>query len=187
MSKPHYNEGHKFEMALAKSFGVTSPISGHGSDLELDGFSVEVKKSLSADFGQGTMVACGAWGWESVAVSQEMRCLFVETGLDVEVTEAWGSDEWQPGLPEVKVPAPYDAASRYYSEKGDDYIYIGSHGLYRVGKADPANTGAPILSGKSILRARIKCNSKSRNLYTPNYSVRIISLEKSPVGIDALR
>ena len=187
MSKPHYNEGHKFEMALAKSFGVTSPISGHGSDLELDGFSVEVKKSLSADFGQGTMVACGAWGWESVAVSQEMRCLFVETGLDIEVTDAWGADEWQPGLPEVKVPAPYDAASRYYSEKGDTYIYIGSHGLYRIGKDDPANTGAPILSGKSILRARIKCNSKSRNLYTPNYSVRIISLEKSPVGIDALR
>jgi len=182
---PRYNAGHRFEMDLAASFGVSSPISGHGSDLDLGDYSVEVKKSLDADFGQGTMML---WtqGWESVAVSAHMRRLF-EVHMADQLNAEWGTDGWAPGMPEVYVEIPELCARRYYTEKGDAYIYIGSHGLYRTGIKDPANTGAPLLRGTQILRARIKCNSKSRNHYSPNYSIRIKNLEKSPIGIDALR
>ena len=191
MSKPRYNKGHQFEMQVAESFGVKSPLGGHGSDLELTDCSVEIKKSLSVDFGQGTMVAT-RWGWESMAQSAEMRGLFVSTGLDIEITHAWGTDGidgwYVPGtLADVKVEAPDTAAADYYADKGDAYVYIGTHGLYRTGIADPRNTDAPLLTGTCIMRARIKCHSKSRAIYRPNYAVRIISLEKSPVGLDALR
>tara|TARA_A100001201_G_C4081083_1_gene198986 strand:- start:1031 stop:1609 length:579 start_codon:yes stop_codon:yes gene_type:complete len=188
---PKYNKGHRFEMQVAESFGVQSPLGGHGSDLELDGFSVEVKNGLSVDFGQGSMVA-SKFGWQSVAKSPYLQGLFVETGMDVELTAIWGDEGiggWYiPGtLGDVKIEAPNDAAARYYAEKGDAYVYIGSHGLYRTGDEDPANTGAPLLSGTCILRSRIKCHSKSRAIYRPNYAIRIISLEKSPFGLDELR
>jgi len=188
---PQYNKGHRFEMQVAESFGVQSPLGGHGSDLELGEYSVEIKKTLSADYGQGSMVA-SRFGWESVAKSPYLQGLFVETGMDVALTESWGTEGiggwYVPGtISDVKLDAPDDAAARYYADKGDAYIYIGSHGLYRTGSEDPANTGAPLLSGTCILRSRIKCHSKSRAIYRPNYAIRIISLEKSPFGLDELR
>ncbi len=183
MSKPRYNAGHRFEMQVAESFGVTSPLSGHGSDLELEDCSVEIKKSLSVDFGQGTFVDETTF-CRSTARSAVMNSLFVSSGLDLAVARKWSGPY---SRPDVKVDIASDSAARYYREKGDSYIYIGTHGLYRVGAADPRKTGAPILSGISILRARMKCHSKSRGDYRPNFAVKIISLEKSPVGLDILR
>ena len=182
MSKPRYNAGHRFEMQVAESFGVVSPLSGHGSDLELGDCSVEIKKSLSVDFGQGCF-ADGTPLWRAASRSAVMNSLFIESGLDIVLARQW-SDDFRP---DIKVEIPSDSAARYYREKGDSYIYIGTHGLYRVGDADPRETGAPILSGKSILRARMKCHSKSRGIFRPNFAVKIISLEKSPVGLDTLR
>jgi hypothetical protein len=188
MSKPRYNAGHRFEMQVAESFGVTSPLSGHGSDLELEDCSVEIKKSLSVDFGQGCFTDPNdrinpTNRWRATSRSAVMNSLFIESGLDIALASEWTDDS----RPDVKVDIASDSAARYYREKGDSYIYIGTHGLYRVGAADPRKTGAPILSGISILRARMKCHSKSRGDYRPNFAVKIISLEKSPVSLDILR
>ena len=169
-------------MKIAESFGVVSPLSGHGSDLELEDCSVEIKKSLSVDFGQGTFAPCWT-GWKSIARSAVMNSLFMSSGIDLAVDERWIGDN----RPDVYRDIPSDSAARYYREKGDSYIYIGTHGLYRVGDADPRNTGAPILSGTCVLRARMKCHSKSKGDFRPNFAVKIISLEKSPVGLDILR
>ncbi|HDQ06660.1 MAG TPA: hypothetical protein ENN36_08080 [Candidatus Bathyarchaeota archaeon] len=88
-------------------------------------------------------------------------------------------------FPDIKREIDANLIEQFYNLKSPPiyYIQIGGYGFFYMGK-DIAELGVPRLSGKGILRARVKTRNSRKNKYGFLVAIKLRSLKQSTQDIE---
>lgn len=182
--------GLRYETVISTALGLTCRSAGsnrHTNDIRFQSVDIEVKNTKGAEFGQ-----CKAILQDGVLTTKDP--LFQEC---IAHTELFGGKippflqkkilfhEWDAvssDFQDETYPAPRNAISTYYLQKGNAYIQIKGLGLYHTGN-DVFGWGVPYFECLTVLRVRckrhgLKCPVTKKDI--PSSVMTSFWIKKSP-------